>query len=84
MATLELLLVKYGATISLDDAAIELKVCKDTIRNALIRGEIKGRKMGRRWIIPTESIVSYLMNGVPDPNANKQMRPVKGGKLIVI
>lgn len=60
MTTHEYLLNKYGVTISFQDAAKELGLYWQTIREMCARGEIKTVKAGRKWVLTTKALAEYL------------------------
>ncbi len=39
-----------------------LKVSKKTVRSYLVAGRLKGRKVGKRWLVHEEAIREFLMN----------------------
>ncbi len=43
--------------LSTDEAANLLGVCRRTVERMIRRGEIKGRKLGRRWVIATSDLL---------------------------
>jgi excisionase family DNA binding protein len=45
---------------SIDEAAELLGVHRQTLRGAIDRGEIHAIRLGRRWLVPVESLYSYL------------------------
>lgn len=45
------------------DVASILKMTKQTVNRMFSRGELKGRKTGKGWIITKTSLLEYLNNG---------------------
>ena len=42
-----------------------LKVSKKAVRSYLITGRLKGRKVGKRWLIHEDAVREFLMNTEP-------------------
>ncbi len=42
-----------------------LKVSKKAIRSYLISGRLKGRKVGKRWLVHEDAVREFLMNVEP-------------------
>ncbi len=66
MSTHEFLLNKYGTTLTFQDAASELGLHWQTIRQMCLRKNIRAIKAGRKWIVTTKAIAEYLDNGAQD------------------
>ncbi len=47
-----------------------LKVTPLTLRNYIKQGKLRGRKVGRRWLVTEESLRDYL-NARPEKEGNK-------------
>ena len=60
MTTHEYLLQKYGTTLTFQQAAQELKLHWQTIREMCLRGEIKTARAGRKWVLTTKALAEYL------------------------
>ena len=43
--------------LSTDEAASLLGVCRRTVQRMIRRGEIKSRRLGRRWVIATSDLL---------------------------
>jgi excisionase family DNA binding protein len=39
-----------------------LKVSKKAVRSYLITGRLKGRKVGKRWLVHEDAVREFLMN----------------------
>lgn len=61
------LLAKYGPTLTVQDLCAITGLSEKTIRARLSKGEIPGKLIGRRWIIPTDTFDDYLHNRL-NPN----------------
>ena len=48
--------------LSLSEAAKKYTIPMTTIRDALRRGEIEGRKIGSQWVVTSQSVESFLQN----------------------
>ncbi len=63
--------------LSLSEAAKHYQVPMGTLRDALYRGDIAGRKIGSQWVVEAESVETFLSNrprrGRPK-NGTRQMR----------
>jgi len=44
----------------LDELTKKLKVSERTLRNYLTTGELKGRKVGRRWYVTEQALKTFL------------------------
>jgi excisionase family DNA binding protein len=86
MTTYEYLLDKYGATISFQDAAEELGLYWQTVREMCRRGDIRAIKAGRKWILTTKALAKFLDEGsqrpviTPRHNVRKNRLNFPGGK----
>jgi len=61
--TYEYLLKKYGTTLTFKEAAIELKLHWQTIRQMCLRGEIKANRTSvprGKWILTTKALADYI------------------------
>lgn len=60
--------------LSLSEAAKRYQVPMGTIRDALYRGDVTGRKIGSQWVVEAPSVEAFLANrpkrGRP-PSKNK-------------
>lgn len=54
------LLDEYGPILSVQDVEKITGLCDKTIRSHLSKGEIPGRSIGRRWLIPRDTLNDYL------------------------
>ena len=52
---------KYGVCMSVEDAASELKISRDLVYDLINRDEFPSKKLGRRTVVPTVQLVSYLL-----------------------
>jgi len=43
-----------------EEAAKMIGVCANTLRKLLYTGEIKGKQVGKRWVVPIKAINEYL------------------------
>lgn len=57
-------------TCSLDEVAALLRLSRPSVVEAIERGDIDGRKFGRKWIIPTAPLRKMLR--VEDVSAGQQ------------
>ena len=48
--------------LSLSEAAERYQVPMGTIRDALYRGRIVGRKIGSQWVVEAQSVEAFLAN----------------------
>ena len=78
--TLQHLIDKYGITLTKEQTAKEIGVCPVTVMSMLRRGDIKAKRAGARWIIPTQSVSDFLTN---DPEPVAKFKYDKRQKLIV-
>ncbi len=46
--------------LSLSEAAKKYGVAMGTIRDALYRGDIAGRKIGSQWVVEAQSVEAFL------------------------
>jgi excisionase family DNA binding protein len=64
---------------TVDDLAERLKVNKRTIRGLISSRKLSARKVGRRWIVPAESLRAYFGQGQAPkrrtPGAALEARP---------
>lgn len=56
-----------------EDLAEHLQVSTAAIRRALRRGELPGRRVGRRWLISRLALVEWL-SSTPPPSADEPRR----------
>jgi len=81
-ATYEYLLNKYGTTLSFEQAAAELGLYWQTVREMCARGDIPAIKAGRKWILTTKALATYIDEGsqvpvyVPAPRSRSQIRKI--------
>lgn len=50
----------YDDVLTIEDLMTILHCCKNMVYSLLNNGEIKARKMGRKWLIPKISVENYL------------------------
>lgn len=48
--------------LSLSEAAKKYAIPMTTIRDAMRRGEIEGRKIGSQWVVKAQSVEAFLEN----------------------
>ncbi len=46
--------------LTFDQARVALKLSAPTLRKLLISGRLKSVRTGRKWIIPTDAVASFL------------------------
>jgi len=73
--TYQYLLDRYGLTISFQDAAEELGVYWERLRERCRSGEIRAEKVGRSWMLTTKALADYIDHGPAERPA-----PVPQGK----
>ena len=73
-ATYEYLLQKYGVTLSFEQAAEELGLYWQTVRQMCARGDIPARKAVRKWILTTKALATFI-----DEGSQKPLLPPKKG-----
>jgi len=56
----------------LDELTKKLKVSERTLRNYLTTGELKGRKVGRRWYVTEQALKNFLLTGQSDQAQDDQ------------
>lgn len=47
---------------SIEDAAIALRLSQITLRQYVREGKVFGRRIGRKWLVPSDSIARYIYN----------------------
>jgi len=62
-ATYEYLLNKYGTTLTFQQAAEELGLYWQTVREMCARGDIPARKAGRKWVLTTKALAIFIDEG---------------------
>lgn len=58
--TYQYLLNKYGVALTFEQAAKELNLHWQTVRQMCLRGEIKAVRSGRKWILTTKALSDYI------------------------
>ncbi len=61
--TYSYLLEKYGLTLSWEQAAEELGVYWERIREKCRDGDIAAGKIGRKWVLTTKALADYIDYG---------------------
>lgn len=78
--TYEYLLQKYGTTLTFEQAAKELGLYWQTIREMCARGDIPAIKAGRKWVLTTKALATYIDEGsqapIIPPQRNRQYRKI--------
>ena len=59
----EYLMKKYGSCLNVAETANELKISKDLVYDLLNKGEIHSQKAGDRRVVPTASLIYWLIYG---------------------
>jgi len=65
--TYEYLLQKYGTTLTFEQASKELGLYWQTVREMCARGEIPAIKAGRKWVLTTKALATYIDEGSQAP-----------------
>lgn len=52
---------------TLEEAAVFLRICRQTLRNYAVSGEIPCRKVGRRYLFSRLAILDWLSTMEPGP-----------------
>lgn len=65
--TYEYLLQKYGTTLTFEQASKELGLYWQTIREMCARGDIPAIKAGRKWVLTTKALATYIDEGSQAP-----------------
>lgn len=76
MPTYEYLLQKYGITLTFEQAGKELGLYWQTVREMCARGDIPARKAGRKWVLTTKALATYIDEGPQ----NQFLLPKKNGR----
>ncbi|MGI6123562.1 MAG: helix-turn-helix domain-containing protein [Acetivibrionales bacterium] len=63
MPTYEYLLQKYGIALTFEQAGKELGLYWQTIRVMCARGDIPAIKAGRKWVLTTKALATYIDEG---------------------
>ena len=80
--TYEYLLQKYGTTLTFEQAAKEIGLYWQTVRVMCARGDIPAIKAGRKWVLTTKALATYIDEGsqapvyVPAPRSRSQIRKI--------
>lgn len=78
--TYEYLLQKYGTTLTFEQASKELGLHWQTIRVMCARGDIPAIKAGRKWVLTTKALATYIDEGsqapIIPPQRNRQYRKI--------
>lgn len=61
--TYEYLLQKYGISLTFQQAAKELGLHWQTVRIMCARGDIPARKAGRKWVLTTRALATFIDEG---------------------
>ena len=48
---------------TIDETAQILSISRSTVKEQLYQHNLKGKKLGRRWLIPRWAIVEFLQDG---------------------
>lgn len=67
MTTYEYLLRKYGTTLTFQQAAEELGLYWQTVREMCARRDIPAIKAGRKWVLTTRALATYIDEGSQAP-----------------
>jgi excisionase family DNA binding protein len=52
--------ISPGKFYSVDETARILEICSETVRKHLREDKIKGRKIGRRWLVKGQEIRKFI------------------------
>ena len=78
--TYEYLLQKYGTTLTFEQAAKEIGLYWQTVRVMCARGDIPAIKAGRKWVLTTKALATYIDEGsqspIMPPQRNRQYRKI--------
>lgn len=78
--TYDYLLQKYGTTLTFEQASKELGLYWQTVREMCARGDIPARKAGRKWVLTTKALATYIDEGsqapIILPQRNRQYRKI--------
>lgn len=66
---------KYGLMMGVEAAADELKLAISTVNNMCQRRDLAAIKTKRKWLIPTQAVIDYLIDHLTVP-AEKNPPPV--------
>ena len=77
--TYEHLLQKYGTTLTFEQASKEIGLHWQTIRVMCARGDIPAIKAGRKWVLTTKALATYIDEGSQAP----VLTPRRGVRKIV-
>ena len=57
------LVVSGRTALRVSEVAEALGVDQETVRRALVRGELPGRKLGSTWLVPVRELEAWLSSG---------------------
>ncbi len=80
MTTHEYLLQKYGTVLTFQEAAKEIGVAWQTVRNLCLQNKMFALRAGRRWILTTKALADYLDG---KENTDEKLEVIKNKKKLI-